>query len=106
EQHPPRRWITPPDPPIAGVGHPTMWFTDQSWRGADCSSSAASAAGGGRRVIATQSVRRLAHRPAHRAAPARRRDPDTPRRDPDTPRRALVHFALAGVVMVVLIAIG
>jgi len=57
-------------------------------------------------VIATQSVRRLAHRPAHRAAPARRRDPDTPRRDPDTPRRALVHFALAGVVMVVLIAIG
>src|SRR5690349_2942508 len=38
--------------------------------------------------------------PAHRAARPRRRG------DPDTPRRALVHFVLAGVAMVVLIAIG
>jgi two-component system, NarL family, sensor kinase len=63
-------------------------------------------------VTATLPVRRstapAAHRAGHRARPARARTaPARPRpAGAGTPRRALVHFALAGVATVLLIAIG
>jgi signal transduction histidine kinase len=51
-------------------------------------------------VAVTLPVRPRAAAPSHRAAHRVRRSA------PDTPRRALVHFALAGAVTLVLIAVG
>jgi two-component system NarL family sensor kinase len=58
-------------------------------------------------VTMTSSTVRPAPRPVHRAAHrATPRPVHRVRRTPDTPRRALVQFALAGVVMVLLLAVG